>query len=121
MGYLPQGTSDSGVARGGYLASGTVATGAGYATVATRTVPAGRTLNISRIVVTSPLAAFIRYRWNGAVIGVQRNMANQGILIEHFPKNWYPMVGNGVMAFEVRAVQDTASSTVEAEIDGEEV
>lgn len=121
MGYPPQG-NDAIIVRpaGDILRPGTLATGAAYANVLSYTVTNGRTLQLSRVLISTPKASYIRFRFNGVQFGVERYMSDGAILIEHFPYNYYPMLGNGVMTFEIQARQDTASSTVQGEFSGEE-
>lgn len=107
--------------KGGILAKGSVTTTASYATVATRTVTNGMSFQLSKIVISTSKAAWVKYRWNAVDISAERNLDDKTILIEHFPWNYYIMLGDGAKAFDVQAKYDSEAGTVNVEIVGEEV
>lgn len=106
--------------KGGVLEKGSVTTTSSYQTVATHTITNEKTFQLSKVVVSASKAAWIQYRWNGVVISAERNLDDKTILIEHFPYDYYEMIGDGSKLFDVQAKYDTEAGTVNVEIVGEE-
>ena len=107
--------------KGGILEKGSVTTTAAYTTVASRTVTSGKTFQLSKIVVSAEKAAWVKYRWAAVDISVERLIDGKCILFEHFPWNYYTMIGDGSKAFDVQAKYYSEAGKVNAEIVGEEV
>jgi len=107
--------------KGGILAKGSITSAAAYATVATRTVTSDKTFQLSKIVISAQKAAWVKYRWAGSDISAERLLDDKTILIEHFPWDYYAMLGDGAKAFDVQAKYDSEAGTVNVEIVGEEV
>jgi len=107
--------------KGGVLTKGAAETTAAYATFASHVVTTLKKFQLSKIVVSAETAAWVRFRWNGTVISAERLMDDITILIEHFPYDYYAMLGDGTKAFDIQAKYDTAAGTMNVEIVGEEV
>jgi len=113
-------TQDSNIPRGGLLTPGTLVTGAGYGDIISYTVTNNKTLRLSRILISATKASTVRLLWNGVQFGCERYMSDGAILIEHFPTDYYNMLGDGAKLFKIQAKQDTASCTIQGEFSGEE-
>jgi len=107
--------------KGGILAKGSITSAAAYATVASRIVTSGKQFQLSKIVVSASKAAWVKYRWNAADISAERLLDDKTLLLEHFPWDYYEMLGDGTKAFDVRAKYDSEAGTVNVEVVGEEV
>ena len=107
--------------KGGILEKGSITSTVAYATVAKRTVTDGKTFQLSKIMVSAEKATWVKYQWGGSDISAERLLDDKTILIEHFPWDYYPMVGDGTKTFEVQAKYESTAGTVNAEIVGEEV
>ena len=107
--------------KGGVLEKDSVTTTSSYQTVASHIVTDEKTFQLSKVVISASKAAWIVYRWNNAVISAERNLDDKTIVIEHFPWDYYTMLGDGSKAFDVQAKYDSEAGTVNVEIVGEEV
>jgi hypothetical protein len=105
---------------GGTLDKGSVTTTAVYVTIVSHLVTDAKTFSISKIMISAEKALWVELLWNGVVFSAERLIDNKTILLEHFPYNYYPMVGNGVKLFEVKVKYYTQAGIVNAEITGEE-
>lgn len=107
--------------KGGILQKGDVTTSGTYQTVAEVTVTLEKQFQLAKIVVSAQKAAWVKFRWDGSDISAERELDDITILIEHFPWDYYEMVGDGSKKFDVQAKQDSEAGTLNVEIVGEEV
>jgi len=107
--------------KGGILETGSDTTAAAYATIASVTVTDDKDFQLSKVVVSTEYAAWIKYRWAGADISCERLMDEKTILLEHFPWDYEDMEGDGAKAFDVQAKYYEEAGKVNVEIVGEEV
>lgn len=106
--------------KGGILEIGSIVSAVGYATVASHVVTNLKTFQLGKVMISASKAAWIKYRWNGIDISAERNPDDKTMVIEHFPLDYYAMVGDGVRAFDVQARWDSVAGTITVEIVGEE-
>lgn len=106
---------------GGILAKGSVTTTSAYQTVASRVVTDALEFQLSKLMISAKKAAWIKWRWNGTTISAERLLDDKTILIEHFPWDYYFMLGDAAKAFDVQAKYDSEAGTLNVEIVGEEV
>lgn len=106
--------------KGGVINTGSVTSTASYATVATRTITNLKQFQLSKIMISTTKAIWAKYRWNGSDISAERYLSDGALLLEHFPLDYYAMVGNGAKAFDVQIKWGTEAGTVTCEIVGEE-
>ena len=107
--------------KGGVLEAGSITSSATYQTVAEATITKDKQFHLSKIVVSCEDAAWIIIRWAGTQIGCARLLDDKTVLIEHFPWDYYKMLGDGAKKVEIQAKQYDTAGTVEAELVGEEV
>jgi len=106
---------------GGVLETGSLTSSGAYQTLASHVVTSGKTLELSKIVVSAETATWIKLRWNGAQIGCLRLIDDKTLLLEHFPWAYYTMLGDGAKAFDIQVLRYSANGICNAEIVGEEV
>lgn len=106
--------------KGGTIDKGAVTSTASYATVATRTITNLKQFQLSKIVISTTKAIWAKFRWNGTAISCERYLSDGALLLEHFPLNYYEMIGDASKAFDVQIKWETEAGTVNCEIVGEE-
>lgn len=120
---IPEGEESVSIFRpkGGILEEGNVTTTASFVTVASRTVTDDLQFQLAKLMVSAEYSTWIRLKWNGAQIGEDRLIDDRTVLIEHFPWDYYTMVGDGSKLFEVQVKYYETAGKCHAEIVGEEV
>jgi len=107
--------------KGGVLAKGSITTTSEYQTVAEYTPTAGKTFQLTKILVSPEQDTWVSYWWNGIRISAEILLTGKIPFTDWFPWDYYPMQGDGSKKFEVKAKAYTTEGYCGVEIVGEEV
>lgn len=107
--------------KGGVLEKDSATTTDSYATIASRTVTDGYEFQVSRIIISTEYASWVKLRWDGTDISCEMLLDDRSILILHFPWDYYDIDGDGTKIFDVQAKYYDSAGTINVEIVGEEV
>lgn len=106
--------------KGGVLEKNTVTTTSSWQTLVEHLVADGLKLQLSKILVSVIYGSYVRFSWAGSVISATRLIDDKSVLIEHFPYDYYEMVGDGVKKFTIEVKYYTTAGEAYGEIVGEE-
>lgn len=84
-------------------------------------IPLGKTFNLAKTTISVEKATYIAIAWDMELIAAIRMLDDMSILIDHYPKDYAPMVGDDNKAFEIYCWQVEESGQISVDVSGEEI